>query len=212
MALTLATTPDSLAAQARPTTSVNRAAVVSSSHPRAQTTRAMGVPASVQPAGSPARRVRPFSARPFPGHPFYWPTGGFVAYPFFWPAVPAYPVIGSVELEHGAVWRPILFRHGSAGVSSTIAAARCVVVEVHGAEGVRRDRVALPALDADTPEALLAAVVERLEAGRQVPLVSLNGTRLIIPAGPGTTGVAVRPCHTETGARDRTGTREVRPW
>ncbi len=57
-----------------------------------------------------------------------------------------------------------------------------------------RAEVALPALGAETPEALQAVLRERMRRGRPVRLEALGGVGILVPAGPGVRGVAVWPC------------------
>jgi hypothetical protein len=54
--------------------------------------------------------------------------------------------------------------------------------------------VRLPALDAETPEALAAALRTRHRHGRSTMLEGFEGNNLAVPAGPGVEGVDVEPC------------------
>ena len=55
--------------------------------------------------------------------------------------------------------------------------------------------VRLPALGAETPEALAAALHTRHRRGRSTMLDGFDGASLGIPAGPGVEGVDVEPCY-----------------
>lgn len=70
----------------------------------------------------------------------------------------------------------------------------CATVALRMGSDVWRIDAALPALDAETPAALFAAITRKLTAGQQVALRAPDGTRAILPAGPGVTGLVVEPC------------------
>lgn len=159
-----------LAVVMAPLTAQTRAAVASSTQPRPLATRAMGYPASVQPVGLP-RAARP--AIPIT-HPF-------------WMAAPVV-VVPAPVVPNGRVM--VL-------VPQSLHPWRCAVVEVRTTGRLWRTRVALPALGAETPESLGDAIARMMRQNRQVPLVSTNGTRLLILAGPGVGVPIVYPCHEE---------------
>jgi hypothetical protein len=149
--------------------------VAPETRPRPLTTRSMGVPASVQPVG-----------RPGPAGPAFLPAP---LYPLYWTApVTAHPTrIGTRAVPMVAV--------------AVVASGACAEVQVSTARGPWRTAVLLPALGADTPDALGAAIRQRIAAGRGVALTSVNGTRIRIPAEPDLGGVAVEPCRTPAGGR-----------
>lgn len=68
-----------------------------------------------------------------------------------------------------------------------------VIVRMRGGE-LYGGEVALPALGAETPEALAAALRSRHRRGRSTVLRGFEGATLGIPAGPGIEGVQVEPC------------------
>jgi hypothetical protein len=159
-----------LATVATPVTAQTRAAVASPTQPRPFATRAMGYPASVQPVGAPAAAGRPIPIT----HPF-WIAAPVVVMPV--PVVPTGRVMVIVPQS----------RHQPS----------CAVVEVQTTGKLWRSRVALPALGADTPESLGHAIARMMGQNRQIPLRSTNGTRLLIPAGPGVGDLVVYPCDDE---------------
>jgi hypothetical protein len=151
-------------------TAQTRAAVASSTQPRPFATRAMGYPASVQPVGLP-RAARPA----VPITHLFWMAAPVVVVP-----VPVVPT-GRVMVL----------------VPQSLPPWRCAVVEVRTTGRLWRSRVALPALGAETPESLGDVIARMMRENRQVPLVSTNGTRLLIPAGPGVLAPIVYPCDEE---------------
>lgn len=143
-----------------------RAAVASATRPRPLTTRPMGVPASVQPVGRPS------------------PAGAPVVFPFPLYGGSAVTIVAPLVLTRPVTMVSVAFPPPTG----------CAVVEVETPDGPWRSAVVLPALGADTTERLLSAIRRRIGEGRGVSLTATNGTRIRIPAGPGTGDVAVEAC------------------
>ena len=68
-----------------------------------------------------------------------------------------------------------------------------VTVRLRGGEWYG-GHVRLPALDAETPEALAAALHARHRHGRSTMLAGFDGLKVAVPAGPGVEAVEVEPC------------------
>lgn len=173
--------------------------------PNPQANRPMGVPASVQPSG-----------HPLPAPPGCWnpcrPPG--VAAVYFYPV----PIPYSYSTVHGRrdaydpnerprgaqmagdppTRRPPVMTIVEPAASPTVfapdRATGCAVVEIRMAGGPWRSPVPLPSLGAATRDALFRVLAERLANGQQIPLVTLNGTQVVLASGPGISGLSVEPC------------------
>lgn len=209
MALALALLAGDATAQHRTTFTWQR--------PNPQASRPMGVPASVQPSGQP---------RPAPPGCFYrcGPPGPAPVYFYPVPVLYGYPTVyarpGAHDRgAHGADgyadpqtrWAPVMTYVGTPSPSVRVRrfvpdrAAGCAVVEIRMAGERWRSPVPLPTLGAETHDALFRALAERLADGQQVPLVTLNGTRVVLAGGPGISGLNVEPCDVAPSPADESG-------
>lgn len=176
--------------------------------PNPQAHRPMGVPASVQPSGQPHPAppgcwspCRPPGVAPV----YFYPVPVPHAYPaaLAWPGTYG-PGARGADLYGGPQTRrpPVLTMVETAPSSPRVEvrrfvpdrAAGCALVEIRMAGERWSSPVPLPSLGADTHAALFRTLSERLATGRQVPLVTLNGTRIMLAGGPGISGLRVEPC------------------
>lgn len=161
-----------------------RAAVASPTRPRPLVTRPMGLPASVQTVGQPAPPPPP-GAYPPHGHLVYF-------YPYLIP-VPRqrpYPMFYDPQ----PVPAPVPVPRARMTTSPPVGPTGCAVVELVASGERWRNLVPLPTLGADTPDGLRAVLARLLAGGQQVPLETLNGTRVVIPGGFSPAELTVEPC------------------
>lgn len=152
--------------------------IVQARRPTPLVNRPMGYPASAQPIGSP-RRFAPKHRHPVFGLPFLFPA----------PVLP-FGGVSVVSVSHATVIAPVA---GDLTYEEPVATG-CAVVTVHLGGDPWTNRVRLPQLGAESPAELFRVLSGRLAEGRQANLDRLEGGGIVIPAGPGVTGLMVEEC------------------